>query len=132
MITSILWLRSKSRSSMSILIETTNMILSSAAMKTNKSIDLSLSVQSKPKIDKELVALRNNVLSIVKQRAALNSSKIASDNTAQILSDQLCVARTCYKKKLREVLQAEDNFRDSQLSSFHSNPAAVYNNINPN
>ena len=124
------WLKPDSMTCMSILLAATNYILSSAAKQTNKFIDLGRKYKSKPKLNEELVNLRNNVIKLLKQRKFwVPNSEFPS---LQIIEDQLCIARSLYNKKIQEVRQSEDSLRDSQLSSFHKNPSTVFKDIKKN
>ena len=114
-----------SLSCMSILLETTNTILSCAAKQTNNCIDLSSKCKPKPKLNHELVNLRNNVVKLLHQWKQLGPMDTS-------LEDQLCIARFLYKNKICEVKQSEESMHDGQLSSFHRNPARVFGNIRKN
>ena len=121
------WSNESSTSSISILLTATNEILKLAAMETNKFIDLSRSVKQKPVSNPALLNSRNKVLKIHRQLGNLNSS--CSLYERQRLQDELCAARSTYRRNLREVKLHNDNLPDSQLSAYASDPSSIFEKI---
>ena len=121
------WSNVNSTSSISILLSATNEILHLAATKTNDFIELSRPGKQKPKLNPELLKLRNKVLHLHRQRSQLPNDCTISDR--QRIQDELAAARSVYKKSLREARQSDEDTRDSQLSSFPSNPSTIFKSL---
>ena len=121
------WGKPESAVQISVLLSTTNAVLNSAAIMTNKSIDLSRPNKPKKKIDYTTLRLRKNVLTVHKQLAQLPPGSTDSDR--QCLHDKLTSARSLYRKQMRYIRQAENDTRDSLLSSFSSNQTSIFRKI---
>ena len=121
------WLDVSSSSSISVLLTATNEVLHLAATTTNKFIDLSCSVNKKPTANPEVLRLRKNVLKAHKNKSQLNND--SNNLVRQRLQDELCLARSLYKKSVRNNKQQENDFRDSQLMAFASHPSTIFNKI---
>ena len=122
------WCYPDSLSNMSILISATNSVLNIAAKATNKFVDLGRKPRVKRKVDPEIAILRKKDLQLHKEKKALDP--LQHDLHAhQSLENQLCAARSLYKRKIREYNTSHDAYRDSQLSSFKSNPSPIFKSI---
>ena len=118
------WFYPDSPANVSVLISATNSILCSAAAHTNKYIELGIRSKPKSQIDPEISRLQKNVLTIHRERTS-TTCPIARKN----LDDQLCAARSAYKRKIGENIRYQENKRDTQLSSINRNPSDLYWNI---
>ena len=125
------WSKSDSRTSISILLETTNSVLQMAATETNRFIDLSKETKQKKRLDPELKLLRNNVLNIHKEKKKILQSA-DPDRSTQLenIQQRLTSARSLYSREIYKTQQQSQNKRDQEISDLlNSCPNKVYDLI---
>ena len=125
-----LWLHSSSRTSSSLLLEATNNVLSSSALKTNKAIPLNGSSKPKAKnfTPRPIRLSQNKLLKEYKIiQKALTSGDIEKANK---LKEDYNRARTMHRKLERAYKAEQSHKRDQNLFSICSNdPSPIFRNI---
>ena len=119
------WCDSKSTANTSVLLSATNEILRSAAMLTNRFVDLSQTPKTRQSTDPSILKLRKHVHSIHKKRSHVPHLS----NEWQRLNDELISARSLYRNKVRTARQMEDATRDEKLTLFSSNQSSIFKAI---
>ena len=123
------WGNSSSKSSLSVLLSSTYSLLAYAAKTTNKSISLSSSKSSKPKISPNIRRKERNVLKCKKALDAAVSTE-PSHEKIEAAKDHLRSARASLRQALRSELSSLRNERDMKLSDILSTtPAAAHRSI---
>ena len=124
-----IWGRSQSRSSISILLESTYRCLSLAAASTNKFTDLGVNKLKKASFDPSVRKSERFVLKC-KRTLDLIISKNPTLDKIEEARNKLRSARTAHRRIVRASLSYERNKRDEALTSIlSSNPSAAHHNL---
>ena len=123
------WCNPDSPASMSILLSSTYSMLHTAAVSTNKFVDLNKPRRPKPNRQPHLVKLRKALLSLHKERSILTSSSHPDPHRLADVQEKLTTARSVYKKALRDADQCDQDTRDKLASDWSINPSVVFQAI---
>ena len=121
-----LWLGSPTRTSVSLLLESTNHILKSTASQTNKTIDLSKPFKPRSNVlSRTIKASQKNLL---KESKNLRNINPASEEMINLKNKHL-KAKTEHRKLVRLQDMQESFQRDELLHSVLTNPSAIFRSI---
>ena len=121
-----LWLDSPSKSSITLLLQSTNNLLSHCASFTNKSVDLSkpFNTRSRP-IPSKVKRSQSAILG--KSKKLRNSIQLKSPpNVIQGLQDSLQRAKADHRRLVRSIHAKEAQIRDENLCNIDSNPSLIH------
>ena len=104
------WLNPSSKSSISVLLATTNNILSKAAIQTNKAIDLNSINNLKSK--KKPLEIRISEKNLVKAHKKVATNATVDANKLETLKSDLKLAKLKHRKSVRSVKNQVDNTND--------------------
>ena len=127
-----LWLSSPTKTSLSLLLESTNNILTKCASATNKTIPLETKSEPKSKATPPAIKSSKNML--------LKKYKIMKKNTLKYSyagnADMITLCKSEYNKsrmehrRLERQFKAKDSFkRDTEFSNFPNDPSVIHNRI---
>ena len=123
------WGNPSSRSSISLLLSSTYSFLSFAASSTNKSVDLSLTRNKKPRVCPEIRRKERNVLRCKKSLDSIISNS-PSPQSIQTARDVLRTAKASLRQAVRSAESELRNKRDENLFNILStNPSAAHRAI---
>ena len=123
-----LWLKSPTRTSMSLLLQSTNHILKTAAALTNNAIDLSKPfIPRSCQLSKEVKTSQKNL--IRDNRQLRNSSNVASADKLSNLKNKHSKAKTEHRKLVRKLDVQESIKRNEQHHTIISNPSKIFQSI---
>ena len=124
------WCHPDSSGNISVLLSATYSLLHTAAISTNKFVDLSKEFIPKPTKNYHLLSLRKLVLKIHRERKFVTSSPNPDPALLDSVQDRLTSARSLYARAVREKQQEERDLRDQLISElFAENPTKVYKAI---
>ena len=124
-----LWLQTPSRTSISLLLESTNSVLTSSAAATNKTIALDGSQNFLPSRKTPRTVLLSQKSLLKKHRLVRNAATNGSPDYAS-LKEEYNRARILHRKLEREHKAGQSTKRDESLFGIvSSNPSSVFKNI---
>ena len=125
------WLDSSSPSSISILLQQTNTILSAAAKATQKVVQLGkVSKPSKPKIPPDIIAAANNLKKRKAELTKIDNDPSCSPSTSNAAKDSFSAAKAQLQRAKRGANLADHLKRDTDLAEIlTSNPKSLFSSI---
>ena len=124
------WCNPSSPASMSVLLQSTYGLLSSAAKSTNKAIHLSDPSKPKPRHHPNIVKLQKNLLSRYKALASLRAQPVPDIPAISELDDEYLKLKASYLYEIKQEQRQDSIERDSKLQTvLSSNPSAIFSTI---
>ena len=124
------WSNFSSPAAVSILLKSTNDVLSTAASASNKVIKLGQEFQPKPVLNLETLEAQTKVLRLSKLVKHMSASSNSSVKQLCEAKQAVTAARAAYKRAINADNKAADDTRDQLLYSvLQSNPRKVYSTL---